>query len=297
VTKLQVFWMMCLALVFIIVDIFCNNFLATVYARASNLEAFVFFVAFGALQVIFAPFQSAASDVYGRKSGLIISLFFSLASLILMYLFKGLTGFLAILVIATLFKGVAGNTLPMSLALIADTRHQNYRLLFACSTGAYALAYLVLAKLEDLHLTALDEQFNFYLILAVLTCLIIGIAFLKNQLPEANNLAFSSVMKKEKKLIEKDLINPFKRRTLSAFFLWETSLYVILLSQIEFHINRINHIADWMMYGYLIGVLLLIILYRLKGYCSNFGQPPLLGLRCPLSYSALPFIEEPPGRN
>lgn len=262
-TKLQVFYMMCLVLIFIIVDIFCDNFLGIIYGKAPPSEGFIFFIAFGVLQVVFAPFQSAASDVYGRKNGLVISLFFSLASLALIYLFKEIVGYWQ-LAIATLFKGVMGNTLPISLALIADTKHKNYRLLFACSTGAYALAYLVLAKVEALHLANLDEQLNFYLILAVIAALFIGILFLKNRKLDTGGLVFSSVMAREKKLIIKDLMDSPKRKKLSAFYLWETSMYVILLSQIDFHINKLNHIADFMMYGYLIGILFLVTLRRFE---------------------------------
>lgn len=174
-----------------------------------------------------------------------------------------------------------GNTLPMSLALIADTRHKNYRLLFACSTGAYALAYLLLASADFDGVSFLENKINFYLILSFIAAIVISILMLNNQkntrLNIDQNLSLIHVLKTEKRLLLEDVKHTPTRRGLTAFYLWETSLYVILLPQVDFHINKITHIAESMMYGYLLGVVLLMFSYRLRdstvikiGYYTSF---------------------------
>ncbi len=257
-----------LVFIFILVDVLCENFLGIVYNERSRVEASLLFLGFGILQILFAPLQSAASDVYGRKKSLIISLSFSLLSLALIYFFKQSTGFLLFLVFSTLSKGVMGNTLPISLALIADTRHKNYRLLFACSTGAYALAYLLLASVDFDKAGLLENRVNFYLVLSFFSAIVICFFLLKNQnksgLSTDENLSLLHVLKNERKLLVEDVKHVPTRRGLTAFYLWETSLYVILLSQVDFHINKVTHIAESMMYGYLLGVVILMLSYRLR---------------------------------
>ncbi len=264
----QIILTVSLVFIFIFVDVLCGNLLGIVYEERPRVEAVLLFLGFGILQIIFAPLQSATSDVYGRKKSLVISLFFSLVSLALIYFFKQSANFLLFLIFSTLFKGIMGNTLPMSLALIADTRYKNYRLLFICSTGAYALAYLLLASADFDGASFLENKINFYLILSVVVAIIICILFLKNQKNNVTNidenLSLPHVLKTERKLLIEDLKHTPTRRGFTAFYLWETSLYVILLSQVDFHINKISHIAESMMYGYLLGVVILILSYRLR---------------------------------
>lgn len=277
----QIILTVSLVFIFILVDVLCGNLLGIVYEERSRVEAVLLFLGFGILQIIFAPLQSATSDVYGRKKSLIISLFFSLMSLVLIYFFKQSANFLLFLIFATLFKGIMGNTLPMSLALIADTQYKNYRLLFICSTGAYALAYLLLASADFDGASILENKINFYLILSIIGAIIVCILFLKNQKNNGTNidenLSLSHVLNTERKLLVEDLKHTPTRRGFTAFYLWETSLYVILLSQVDFHINKVSHIAESMMYGYLLGVVILIFSYKLRdstvikiGYYTSF---------------------------
>lgn len=277
----QIILTIALVFIFILIDVLCENFLGIVYNERPRVEAALLFLGFGILQIIFAPLQSATSDIYGRKRSLIISLFFSLVSLALIYFFKQNANFLLFLIFSTLSKGIMGNTLPMSLALIADTRHKNYRLLFACATGAYALAYLLLASADFNGISFLENKINFYLILSFIAAIVVCVLLLNNQknnrLNIDENLSLLRVLKTERRLLVEDVKHTPTRRGLTAFYLWETSLYVILLSQVDFHINKVTHIAESMMYGYLLGVVLLIFSYRLRdstvikiGYYTSF---------------------------
>jgi MFS family permease len=219
------------------------------------------------MQIIFAPIQSGLSDIYGRKKSLIVSLSFSLLSLILISLFINSKIFLSFLALATISKGVIGNTLPISLAVIADTQRKNYRVSFAFSTAAYAFAYLVLASIIDL---ITFDQISFYLILLFIFLIIICLKSF-NVVSDKNEKDHSekphsiiSIVENETKLIIKDLKHVPTCKALAAFFFWETSLYSILLSQIDFQINKQTRIAQSMMFGYLLGVFLLFFLKKIK---------------------------------
>lgn len=256
---------------FIFADIVCENFIGIIYNEQSNVIAFAFFLSFVIMQILFAPIQSGLSDLFGRKRSLIVSLSFSLLSLLFVYIFNLKFSYFSILIIATISKGVFGNTLPISLAVIADTRDKNYRLLFAFSTAAYALAYLVLASaVEIFSEKMLNEKINVYLIL-----FFIVIIFCVNLLgsPEdkegenfhlSNSRSAVSVLKNEARLLARDLKHIPTVKALAAFFFWETSLYSILLSQVDFQLNKATHIAESMMYGYLFGVFILMFCCRIK---------------------------------
>ncbi|MGC1879151.1 MAG: MFS transporter [Rhabdochlamydiaceae bacterium] len=265
---------------FIFADIFCENFIGIVYDKQSSIQQFSLFLSFALLQILFAPIQSGLSDIYGRKKSLIVSLSFSFLSLIFIAFLNLKVAFFPLLIMATISKGAIGNTLPISLALMADFQDKNYRLSFAFATAAYALAYLILSSVKDI---ISDNQIN-YISIVLFTCLII-VCFrflnnnhfkLKHSHLNDNNSALL-IIKNESKLIKKDLKNVSTRKALAAFFFWETSLYTILLTQVDFHINKATHIAQAMMLGYLSGVFILIFCQKLKdskiikiGYLTSF---------------------------
>lgn len=271
-----------LVFIFVFVDILTENVLGMTESILSPSRAFFCFLFFGLLQIFFAPIQSALSDIYGRKNSLVVSLFFSLLSLCVIYLFNQTAEVFALLILAIIFKGIFGNTLPISLALIADTRYKNYRLLFSCTTAAYALAYLLVSSIySDDKLISL-KNINFYLIFLFFIVIIVCILFLKteklHQFKHVNeNQSLLSVIKTEKKMIIADIKNSSTQKALTAFFLWEMSLYTLLLSQVDFHVSRSFHIAEWMMSGYLFGICILVFCYKLKdstvikmGYSLSF---------------------------
>ncbi len=264
-----------LVFLFIFADILCENFIGIVYNGQSHIQAFLFFLGFVLLQILFAPLQSALSDRYGRKKSLVVSLFFSLLSLGFIYIFNLKISHLSFLIFATLSKGALGNTLPISLAVIADTRDKNYRLLFTFSTAAYALAYLILASLENsVSQGTLNVKINYYLTLLFIVLLVLCIKLLNDVFDKDSIIAsgttnsIQNIIKNEASLLVKDLQHTPTRHALIAFFFWETSLYSILLSQIDFQVNKVTHIAEWMMYGYLLGVVALIFSYKIKDSTS-----------------------------
>ena len=99
------------------------------------------------LQIIFSPIQSGISDVYCRKKSLIVSISATTLSVILLSMSLKLGFFL--LVLAIIIKGVFGNTLPISLAGLADvSRHNNFRFTLALAicflaVGSWGLLYLM----------------------------------------------------------------------------------------------------------------------------------------------------------
>lgn len=272
---------MFLVALFIFADILCENFIGIIYEKQSQIHEFAFFFGFMLLQIIFAPIQSGLSDLYGRKRSLIVSLFFSFLSLIFISIFIQSSVYFSLLIFATISKGVIGNTLPISLAAIADTQDKNFRLSFAFSTAAYALAYLLLASVVDL---ITNKQISYIFILSFVLIIIVCIKLFNyiGDKPEdfshdekSRTIAF--VTKNEAKLLLKDLKHTPTSKALGAFFLWELSLYSILLSQVDFQINKNAHIAEAMMCGYLFGVIILIFSKKINdsnvikiGYYTSF---------------------------
>jgi len=271
---------MFLVFLFIFADILCENFIGIIYNKEPQTAEFFLFLSFVLMQIIFAPIQSGLSDTYGRKRSLLVSLSFSLLSLVFLLIFNNLAALISFVILATIVKGIVGNTLPISLAVIADTQGKNYRIAFACSTAAYALAYLILASIIDLISV---KQSNLYLILLFLLLVIFCFVFfrkteVKNKKRNENEFnSIVSVFKNETRLIIKDLKHTPTSKALAAFFLWETSLYSILISQVDFQLNKQTHIAQSMMLGYLLGVFILFLINKTEdrkiirlGYCTSF---------------------------
>jgi MFS family permease len=259
-------FIMLLVVIFIFADIVCDNYLGIIYDKRPGTQQFFFFLAFALLQILFAPLQSGLSDLYGRKKSLIVALSFSLLSLIFLAIFNLKTTLFPFLILATIAKGAVGNTLPISLAVIADTQDKNHRLSFAFSTAAYAFAYLTLASANEI---TSENQLNYFLIiffvLIILACINLFSDFEgrgKRFVHRHNSI--SSTLRNEKNLIIKDLKNSSTTKALAAFFLWEISLYSILLTQVDFQLNKATHIAQAMMCGYLLGVTILIFCQKAK---------------------------------
>lgn len=264
-------------LLFILVDILCENFIGLVYSEQTKIQDLFLLFGFMLMQIIFAPIQSGFSDYFGRKKSLVFSLGCSLFSLVilLIYYVKIVPSFILLLLIM-LIKGIFGNTLPLSLAAIADTQNKNYRFSFALSSGTYAIAYLVLLSAENI-ISNLIWPILFLIILFLFTVLVSLFIFkdkedatsLKsvettNPLVAKKVPSFFSLFKKEDSLILKDLKHKPTRNALIAFLLWEVSIYSILISQLDFQVNKATHIGEWMMLGYLAGVIFLKFSTRAK---------------------------------
>ncbi len=274
--------------IFIFADVICENHVVSIYSQQSELTNFIFLTFFCFLQIIFAPLQSSLSDIYGRKAGIFIALLFSLISIILIYVFNVIyQDFLFILILATISKGVFGNTLPIALAVIADSKYKNHRMLFIFATAAYAMAYLIFSFMkhssifglfaehnlsvqignflgmgvfEEKYISALISVILFLFFVAV-TVFCLFVKFKKKRQPQLN---FLHELKRETSLLKKDLQIPAKKNALIPFFLWEVSLYAILISQIDFASDKSLYLAEFMMLGYLVGVSILIFSYKLS---------------------------------
>ena len=154
---------------------------------------------------------------------------------------------------------------------------------FAFSTAAYALAYLALATAKN---TFSDIEINntsiFLFIIIVGLCFKFFFDLKDNQaispIQHSKNIFF--ILKNEILLVKKDLSQIRMRKALAAFFTMGIIIISILLTQVDFNVNRTTHIAQSMMYGYLLGVLILVFLGKIKdnkiiktGYCISVLVP------------------------
>jgi MFS family permease len=266
-----------LILLFIFAEILCENFIVIIYNEQSHIQAFYLLLIYMLLQIFFAPIQSGVSDFIGRKKSLIFSLSFSFFSLFIIFLYiKKIVFWFPMLIFATLIKGIFGNTLPLSLAAIADTQSKNYRFSFALSSGTYAVAYLILIfSSNTLNVFYVNYILSLLIIFLIGTC----ITFFKdikdknftplNSMRTTNfiskkNYSIINVVKNEITLIIKELKQKATRNALTAFFLWEVSMYSILVAQVDFRIYKSFNFAAIMMVGYIVGILFLRFCYKIK---------------------------------
>lgn len=263
-------------LAFIFSDILCENFIIIINNQQEYTTAILLLFSFMGLQILFSPIQAAFSDL-GRKNALVISITFSLLSLLIIYLFlTNLFPYLIILFFAVLMKGTWGNTIALSWAAIADTQDKNYRPSYALSSGVYAVSYLILICLHDLTVNKYVLFFSTAIILFIAYILCI-IAFKdsedktvkKNEeIDRVRNSSrgltkyfriFFATFNSEKQEIITEVKKKPTMKALLAYLLWSISMYSILISQIDLHRGDDvrTHIAIAMMIGYLSGVVIL----------------------------------------
>ncbi|MBS0652096.1 MAG: MFS transporter [Verrucomicrobia bacterium] len=256
---------------FVYADIICENVIVIVNDQQSHFIATAFVFGFLVLQVFFASIQSALSDFLGRKKSLIISFSVSLFCLLCTYLYSDYYlrfGFFLILALAC--KAVWGNTIPISFAAIADTQGKNYRRSFALASSTYSIAFITLIAIN------LFSKSNFVYIsistIILLASLIACMFAFKDtsdktaHLPHDVQLAYHSrnifskcwkVGIREIGLLAKELRRPLTKYGLSAYILWEISMYSIIISQIDLSNSSPQQITLAMMFGYLFGALIL----------------------------------------
>jgi MFS family permease len=276
-----------LLLLFIFGDVICDNYIFKIFNNQTHAEEFFLFFSVLVLQVIASPIQSTLSDIYGRKNGLIVSLFFSLISLILSYVYSQIFFlFFPLLILTIVLKGAFGNTIPLALAGIADTQEKNVRFSFGISTASYAIGYLLIVFAnKNLHTQqAMALSILLFCILSA-SCIL----FLK----EISNK--DPALERKKKSIVNSLTEDFKtvlnslkirhtRKALIAFLLWEISLYSILLLYVDFNVQDFSSIAIAMLCGALFGVVFLKIFKHIKD-----NQMIKIGYNCS-ALSLLPFF-------
>ena len=130
----------------ILANVVGNNSILRVFRDQIPLIALVLSITMIVLQIVAAPIQAGFSDFYCRRKSLIVSLIFSCLSLVVLIFFKSI-GLLSLipLVLVVFMNGMFGNTIPLAWAALADTQKKNLRFSLALTTGAYSIAYMILA--------------------------------------------------------------------------------------------------------------------------------------------------------
>ncbi|MBX7066756.1 MAG: MFS transporter [Parachlamydiales bacterium] len=260
---------MALILLFILADVMCDNSIFQSFGNEVPTLQLILFAGLLLLQIIAAPIQSGFSDYYCRKKSLMISLSFSLAAMVMQYFYvSNIMYYFSGLILMGLLKGGLGNTIPMAWAAVADTQEKNIRFSFALSTGAFAIAYLLLITGNKF---LSDAQSSLIIIgVFMISIILCGLFFWdvrdrsSQQNLERKNLETGGRVFREWKLIAndlklvfKDLSVPHNRNALLAFLLFEISLYSILLLYVDFNVKEFSSISLAMVIGYLFGVFVL----------------------------------------
>ncbi len=123
-----------------------NNSILRIFNTQTPLLVLILSTGMLVLQIFSAPIQAGFSDFYCRKKSIIVSLAFSCLSLIILVFFKSKnTLSLTPLVLVLFMNGIFGNTIPLAWSAVADTQKTNLRFSLALTTGAYSIAYMLLA--------------------------------------------------------------------------------------------------------------------------------------------------------
>lgn len=130
----------------ILASVIGNNSILRIFGLQPPVLALILSTSMLVLQIFAAPIQAGFSDFYYRKKSLVVSLVFSCLSLIILIFFKS-RNLLSILplILVVLMNGLFGNTIPLAWAALADTQKTNLRFALALTTGAYSIAYMILA--------------------------------------------------------------------------------------------------------------------------------------------------------
>ena len=264
-----------LLLSFLFVDEICNNYILEVFSQYSTTKVFFLYVVFLLTQIIAAPIQSGFSDRYCRRKSLLVSLSFSMVSIIIILVsgniyFSILSFFLIILA-----KGGFGNTLPMSLAGIADTKSPNTRFSMGLSTGAMAAGYLALLVFR---MTLKQSILPYVLIVLFIVIIYVGVKyFIDIRDKDAKTISVSPnepkwkialkefrLVLEEPKLIKKEFKKPRPRWAIYTFLFWEISQYSIHMLNVDLQINRFSNLTTSMASGYLVGIIFLKLLHKVS---------------------------------
>jgi len=253
-----------LILMFIFGDVVCENYIFRSYNSFVPKIELCFFIGTLLLQALASPVQAAFSDLFCRKRSIIISLSTSLFSLLLLLLFNSkILAVLPLVVVLSFIKGTFGNTIPLSLAAIADTQDKNYRVSFGFTTLSYTLAF-VLMIFTTLYLSDLISNIIaalYYVIIlffSIFSFIDIRDKNFQHHAGSQHNSVWK-LLKKELTLVGAELRKSSLQYGIIAFFLWEISIYSVLLLYVDFNVEAFRFIAMTMMLGYATGIFVLKI--------------------------------------
>lgn len=257
-------------------DVICENVLIIVNDQQSHFLATLLLVFFLIFEVFFAALQSGLSDFFGRRNSLIASFIVSIVSLLCLFVYNLHWGFsIYFLIIALGIKSIWGNTIPMAFAAIVDTQKRDHRGAFALASSTYSLGFITLVLINMFFKTSSLSESNFFHIIfagaIILIALVLNISRFQDfsdrsaHFPEHTNIVkthnffvtFCKLSKKEIKSIIKEIKKPLTRTSLLAYFLWEISMYSIIISQIDLNFGTSQKITLTMMAGYLTGIFIL----------------------------------------
>ena len=292
-----------LLLSFLFVDEICNNYILEIFSQYSATKVFFLYVIFLLTQIIAAPIQSGFSDRYCRRKSLLVSLSFSIISIIIILVSSNVYFSILSFFLIILAKGGFGNTLPMSLAGIADTKSPNTRFSMGLATAAMAAGYLVLLIFR---MTLKQSILPYVLIVLFIVVVYVGVKYFfdvrdkdsKTTSVSSNEPKWKIALKEfrlvleEPKLIKNEFKKPRPRWAIYTFLFWEISQYSIHMLNVDLQINRFSHLTTSMASGYLVGIIFLKILHKVSdskmiriGYLiSLFSVLPF--------YFLLPFFDD-----
>lgn len=257
-----------LILLFIAFDVLCDNYIAGSFSTDSPIREFCLLSVLLILQILISPIQTGLSDLYGRKISLVFSMSFSLLSLIIAFFYElKIIAFIPMLILLNLSKGVFGNTAPIAWAAVGDINGKSQRLLFALTTSAYAVGYLVLIFFNKF---ISDQDAIKFLVVSFAICVYVCLKFFRDlkdpNINEIRNLdrSFFRYVLNEVALIKKDIMNKSLRMIFFSWILWEISLYVILVLYADFANYESSAIEIAMMVGYIIGCVIMKFLSGLE---------------------------------
>ncbi len=271
-----------------------ENFIVSAINSSPYLSAWkapIFTVAFMGLAIICAPIQAGLSDIFRRKLSIITALAVSTISLIFIFLYiKKIWIFspVTLLAISWVLKGVGGNITPVALGGIYDKQKGNLRYSFAWATSAWAFSYCLLAA-SSYFTSKPSTKFFIYCALLIIS-IIFFLAFYRDAKKSAHMIELKSEhaedvsqnpvekVTEELKFTVKDTTNKYILLTLGPYFLWEVSLYTLVVYLIDYkHSGDSSIIVLIMMAGYLVGISLLFKFRETKditiiksGYCISF---------------------------
>jgi MFS family permease len=273
-----------LILLFVAFDVLCDNYLAGSFSSETPIRQFFLIGGLLVLQILISPLQAGISDFYGRKLSLIVSLSFSLFSLIFVYLYDlRILAFFPVLILINLSKGVFGNTVPIAWAAVGDMEGRDFRFSFAKATAAYAVGYLVLIFLNK---TFSNAYATLLLIIGFVFALFLCVRFffdlkdIKLQKFKQMNISFPKYILNEIALIHKDVINRTNQHIFLAWILWEISIYAILVLYADFLNYESSLVEILMMIGYLCGT------YSIK-FLSHIEDSRLIRIGYKISLASL----------
>lgn len=254
-----------LLLMFLFTDEVSSNYILSSFSKFSPVSELILYVTFLIIVIFISPIQAGFSDLYCRKKSIISSLIFSCLS-ILMILFSSYFHYSILsLSMIILFKGALGNTLPLSLAGVADTQLSNTRFSMALCTGAMAAGYLGLILAKKFTGTINTGIILIGLFIIVIIFCILFFEDLRDKegetiLAKSNESKVQLLLREIKlvlgefKLVKIELSCSRTRYGLVTFLMWEIAQYSIHMLNVDLQIKKFSNLTTAMVVGYLVGL-------------------------------------------